>query len=202
MGLFEETYNLENFPNIPPNVEIPQAFLWREGYYGKRRPRKQLNAPAGDAVTESYYPFQVILRAEGADDPEDPPVFYWKIYGISNLYKSLKFDDLLTITGLDFDVEVTGETKIWLEIEFDTDGITPIGATIEHDEEWWEDYPAFGTYSGTDPNKKLVKSYRPLGEIRQDPSSDNYYLFDSFVFSHLILRNTCNNPYLVWPVPF
>ena len=82
-----------------------------------------LARPAGAGVVggaETNHPFRVSFRNTGT---EGSPVWEYKVYLGSSLFKSLRPNDKQTLVGLDDWFALSGSGKIWLGITFTTAGV-------------------------------------------------------------------------------
>jgi hypothetical protein len=157
----------------------------------------------GSPPPASYHPFKVLVKNTGTDTS---PNWVAGVYYKSSLFKSLRPNDKMTITGLLNEAQTSGwfalnsNDAIWLGITFDNNG-TPNwagidswgqGDSFEIDEEAWSGDDSYCEDNGetTGPNAYKHQTSRKLIAYTVAGDDGNPVLHQ-VMFHDQLLRNVC-----------
>jgi hypothetical protein len=125
---------------------------------GEHTPRSDsIFRPSASAVAVNR-PFQLL----NASDASGLKVM---VNANSFLQRSLTPNDLFPITGLGAPMAVSVGTMVWLEIDFDPTGTTPMAAAIASGTGGWANFPLPCAFTGTGASQVLASAFVLLGYI-------------------------------------
>lgn len=126
-------------------------------------------------ASEGKHPFKIYLFKSGN-------TYQASVELESNLYKSVKYNDIVTIIGLNTLFNVNKDCKIWLELQFNSGALVSANINNDNEDEW----AVFPTPFEYDSGNKIVKSYILLGTIKADEAGDLYV--EQIVKTNMILK--------------
>ena len=196
---------MSQLDNIPP-IRLPEftpfpmedAFRGVSDSFKIRTPEADmLPASLADAQAVSPHPFQVFVSS--TTDPAAPKA---RVLSSSRLYRSLSTTDTQSITGLNTDITLANNTRIWLQVTVSS--LATTAASIQSGSA----FPALVVLSGSNQTQFNVPIGRVTASAPTAPGfefdiSGTTYHFEQCLFSHLLAENRCNSgTAIIYGFPF